>query len=242
MTEKFNVFDFFNLIIVGMIFITILGISNFYNAINLIKKISKAVLNNNLLEMSVIIVSLCVALIAGMLFQVIFQYMIKEKFQKEEKALWKKLNNGKLFDNEIRMNELLKEAKKYLNIKKSERSLTDKQWSAFFAHCIYYLQIKNLDKKTEKLYETEGLSGLLACTFFSAALSNVVIIGIQKSFFYNMVDLKIIITQIVLGIIIYTILGIILYFRYIFVNRSRIKMVFSIYITHLKIERMERKL
>lgn len=52
------------------------------------------------------------------------------------------LSNKRLFDNEIRMEEV-KEAKQYFNIKKQEQELTDKQWIAFFAYCTYYLQIKN---------------------------------------------------------------------------------------------------
>lgn len=129
-TEKFSVFDFFNLIIVGIIFITILGIVNYYQAIIMLKKIAEIVAEDKLLEAGTIIVFLCVSLVIGMIFQVIFQY-IKEKMNLEKEIL----SNKRLFDNEIRMEEVKKEAKQYFNIKKQEQELTDKQWIAFFAYC-----------------------------------------------------------------------------------------------------------
>lgn len=104
-TEKFSVFDFFNLIIVGIIFITILGIANYYQAIIMLKKIAEIVAEDKLLEAGTIIVFLCVSLVIGMIFQVIFQY-IKEKMNLEKEIL----SNKRLFDNEIRMEEVKKEA------------------------------------------------------------------------------------------------------------------------------------
>lgn len=105
-TEKFSVFDFFNLIIVGIIFITILGIANYYQAIIMLKKIAEIVAEDKLLEAGTIIVFLCVSLVIGMIFQVMFQY-IKEKMNLEKEIL----SNKRLFDNEIRMEEVKKEAK-----------------------------------------------------------------------------------------------------------------------------------
>lgn len=137
-TEKFSVFDFFNLIIVGIIFITILGIANYYQAIIMLKKIAEIVAEDKLLEAGTIIVFLCVSLVIGMIFQVIFQY-IKEKMNLEKEIL----SNKRLFDNEIRMEEVKKEAKQYFNIKKQEQELTDKQWIAFFDIALITYRIKN---------------------------------------------------------------------------------------------------
>lgn len=96
-TEKFSVFDFFNLIIVGIIFITILGIANYYQAIIMLKKIAEIVAEDKLLEAGTIIVFLCVSLVIGMIFQVIFQY-IKEKMNLEKEIL----SNKRLFDEDLR--------------------------------------------------------------------------------------------------------------------------------------------
>lgn len=221
-TEKFSVFDFFNLIIVGIIFITILGIANYYQAIIMLKKIAEIVAEDKLLEAGTIIVFLCVSLVIGMIFQVIFQY-IKEKMNLEKEIL----SNKRLFDNEIRMEEVKKEAKQYFNIKKQEQELTDKQWIAFFAYCTYYLQIKKLDKKTERMYETEGLTALLACTFLVTAVLNILIVIIQQMFFETDIDLQVLIAKIGVGIILYIIIGIMLFYRYNILNKNRIKMIFS---------------
>lgn len=230
-TEKFSVFDFFNLIIVGIIFITILGIANYYQAIIMLKKIAEIVAEDKLLEAGTIIVFLCVSLVIGMIFQVMFQY-IKEKMNLEKEIL----SNKRLFDNEIRMEEVKKEAKQYFNIKKQEQELTDKQWIAFFAYCTYYLQIKKLDKKTERMYETEGLTALLACSFLVTAVLNILIVIIQQMFFETDIDLQVLIAKIGVGIILYIIIGIMLFYRYNILNKNRIKMIFSIYTANIRIE------
>lgn len=232
MAEKFSIFDFFNLIIVGMIFITILGIANYYQAIIMLKKIAEIVTEDKLLEAGIIIVFLCVSLVIGMIFQVIFQY-IKEKKNIEKEIL----SDKRLFDNEIRMEEIKKEAKQYFNIKKQEQELTDKQWVAFLAYCTYYLQIKKLDKKTERMYETEGLTALLACTFFGTPVLNILIIIIQEIFFEMDIDFQVLIVKMGVGIVLYTVIGILLCYRYSILNRNRIKMIFSIYTANKRIDK-----
>ena len=64
----------------------------------------------------------------------------------------KQLCNGKLFDNKIRTDIILKEARKYLEIENEDIELSKEQNVAFFSHCVYYMHIYNLDNDVQYLY------------------------------------------------------------------------------------------
>ena len=52
----------------------------------------------------------------------------------------------------------------------SEPLKQDDVLSYFFAHCAYYIQVKNLNRKTEKLRDIEGLSASLSFVFLGLAI------------------------------------------------------------------------
>ena len=224
-TEKFSVFDFFNLIIAGMVFIIVLGICHYPQSKDLIVKILKFDNDSFLFQTGIMVVFLCEALIIGMILQVVADYIIKEKIGWERKVIGYELITGKLFKNKIRTDSIIKKARRYLNIS-GDTNLDAEKCEAFFSYCVYYLQIKGFNKKTEKLYETQGLSELLTCTFFAVPLSSICILFIQK-FIFNMGNLSF---DFVKNIYIVSILlGIIFYCRYKLAGRNRIRMILSIY-------------
>lgn len=55
----------------------------------------------------------------------------------------------------------------------------DKAASYFFAHCVYYIQIKNQNRKTEKLRDIAGLSESLSFIFMLLAITSVICIPIN---------------------------------------------------------------
>lgn len=55
-------------------------------------------------------------------------------------------------------------------------------------------------------------------------------------FFETDIDLQVLIAKIGVGIILYIIIGIMLFYRYNILNKNRIKMIFSIYTANIRIE------
>lgn len=52
--------------------------------------------------------------------------------------------------------------------------------SYFFAHCVYYIQVKNQNKKTEKLRDIEGLSASLSLIFLGLTIFSFITIFINS--------------------------------------------------------------
>ena len=61
----------------------------------------------------------------------------------------------------------------------SEPLKQDDVLSYFFAHCVYYIQVKNLNRKTEKLRDIEGLSASLSFVFLGLAIFSFITILIN---------------------------------------------------------------
>lgn len=114
----------------------------------------------------------------------------------------------------------------YLKLPESNLQLTTEQCSAFFTYCIYYLHVKGLDKKTEKLRETQGLSELFSCVFYLAPLVSIMIFAFQRLFSY---DVNLVMQFVVSTCIFCFLMGLIFYKRYKIACRNRIRMVLSIY-------------
>lgn len=134
-TEKFSVFDFFNLIIAGMVFIIMLGICHYPQSKDLIVKILKFDNDSFLFQTGIMVVFLCEALIIGMILQVVADYIIKEKIGWERKVIGYELITGKLFKNKIRTDSIIKKARRYLNIS-GDTNLDAEKCEAFFSYCV----------------------------------------------------------------------------------------------------------
>lgn len=88
--------------------------------------------------------------------------------------------------------------------------------SCFFAHCVYYIQIKKQDKKTEKLRDIAGLSESLSFIFMIFAVASIVCMP------FNIVML-------LSYFIMFSIFSIVMDYRTEKAHKNRIRMTLAIY-------------
>lgn len=225
-TQKFNVYDFFNLVIAGFAFLIALGCCNYVQAIIVIKKMAKFVSDSNFLLIGFIAIVLEVSLIAGAFIQVIEHAIIKYSIPWEQKTINNCLNEDGIFHSKARTTRIRKKACMYLKKSMETEELTASESVVFFVHCVYYLHIKGCDHKTERLRETQSLSSLLACGFMIAIIGSVLI--------YEWLDLETSCEAVYLRRIFITyfaclVLCVAFWIRYIISGTNRIRMVLSIY-------------
>lgn len=225
-TQKFNVYDFFNLVIAGFAFLISLGCCNSVQAISITKKVAEFVSDSNFLFIGCIAIVLEVSLIAGAFIQVIEHVIIKYGIPWEQKTINNCLNEVGIFHSEVRTTKIRKKACMYLKKSMETDELTASESVAFFVHCVYYLHIKGCDQKTERLRETQSLSSLLACGFMIAIIGSILI--------YGWLDLEISCETVYLRRIFITyfaclVLCVAFWIRYIISGTNRIRMVLSIY-------------
>lgn len=227
---KFNVFDFFNLILSGAIFIIGLQfvgikIHNFIISNCGLLEISKSE-NLNLLNLILyIVIVLAICYIIGGCMQEIGTFFQKKVFRVYEKSISTFLNDSSIVDNEIKYMVYRNEANKLFKlkgIKARKDKFSVEQNKYFFSYCVYYIQIRGQHEKTEKLREISGLSNILSTCF-----AILFIIGCG-GWIYQMIsginDLQILIT-----IIIFAMLAIVFWFRMKKIILYRIRMVLCIY-------------
>ncbi|MFR5004102.1 MAG: hypothetical protein ACLUCZ_17055 [Thomasclavelia ramosa] len=225
-TEKFSVFDFFNLVIAGMVFWMLLGICHYSQLQILIKKFSLFISGSSLLLFATVVTFMGDAFIVGAAFQVISIWLFKKKIHWEKDIMQKCLTKDVLFDNEIRLNALRKRANDYLERPEGSAHFTPDKCEAFYAHCVYYLHVKELDKKTEKLRETQGLSKLLSCMFFTIPIISISIYVFQL-LILRMVNLNLL--AVIITYLVCFAFGYIFYCRYNITCKNRMRLVLSIY-------------
>lgn len=223
-TQKYSVFDFFNLLIAGIVFLSTIVICHYPDSILFLQIISTNVEDSLFLNVVSIITYIGCALVLGMILQVIGHWLIKEKFGWQKKQIAECLTGRGIFDNSYRTKRLLLKAMDYLGAQKT--SISNDEISTFFAHCIYYLHVNRKDEKTEKLRETQGLSELFACVFWSVPVFSSIVCIFQVVILRNRdINFICILTTYVVSFW----LGIIFYYRYKMSCRNRIRMVLSIY-------------
>lgn len=227
-TEKFSVFDFFNLIISGIIFFLILILCHYQALKNQIENI---LIFSSKLSFSTIFVSVVCAVVlfsVGAVFQVISKWIIHDRIGWEQEIIKKCLIGDELIDNSVRREFLLAKAYDYLKINKKTQTtqLNYTQCEAFFIHCVYFLHNRNLDKKVEKLREAAGLSEVLTCVFgVTPILSMLIFILGPDINIYNDINIKFVNSI----YIICWALAIMFYERYKMASQNRIRMTLGIY-------------
>lgn len=175
-TEKFSAFDFFNLIIGGVVFWIGLGICNYSQAVSLCSSIAKLVGNSNFFLFITIVIFIACSLVAGTVINELAYWFFDIKMQYEKKLIETCLNNNKLIKHNVRLKIIRDKANDYFHENKKEDDIfTEDQCFTFFTHCVYYLHAHGQDKKTEKLRETEGLSELLTLVFAFIPVSSIII-------------------------------------------------------------------
>ena len=223
--EKFSAFDFLNLIIAGIVFLTTLGLCHYQQAKLLLLGLAGAIGESKFLLIIVILAILSISLVIGSIFQIIGHWIIKEKLGWEKKLIRTCLLNEKIFDNDFRINRIQSKARAYFELSNDEK-FTKMQSEAFFHYCLYYLQVNGMDRKPEKLFETQGLSELLVCVFGATPLTSVLLYVIEARCFCEIgMDLHLVAVLYVLCFL----LAFAFYYRYKISCINRIKMILSIY-------------
>lgn len=176
-TDKFSVFDFFNYIIGGFVFWLGLGICNYSQAMEFSISIASVVGDSDFLLFVTIVLFIGCSLVTGTVINEIANWIFNTKLQWEKNLIDTCLNKSKLIKNEIKLDIFRKKANDYLDIDVLDinEDYSIDQCSTYFAYCVYYLHVRGLDKKTEKLRETQGLSELLTLVFASVPISSIII-------------------------------------------------------------------
>jgi hypothetical protein len=226
MTEKFSVFDFFNLLISGTIFLLVLGICYYPQMWEDILSLSCLMDDNYFLFIVMLVAFFVCSFIIGSVLQELGHFVIEKKIGWEQKLSANCLNEDGIFTNCLRLKILQAKARDYLQLsKKTSKRFTEEQCLTFFAYCIYFLHIKELDKKTEKLREAKALSELCACEFAIIPLTNIIIIQLIPRGMINCSDWG----RILFISVVCFLLSYIFYKRYQCLAQNRILIVFGIY-------------
>lgn len=235
---KFSVFDFFNLICTGAIFmaglqfmgIQVLSLFSFLCSVDIFKNSSD---NNvvNIIFYVAVIIGACY--IIGSCIQEFGSFLQKKKFRVQENAVSSFLNNPKVINNEVKRQVYIKEAKKVFNkkgIRVNNNSFSEEQCNYFFAYCVYYIQVREHHQKTEKMRELHGISNMLSTGFAILTIVNVFVLifnifSIDEILYIEKISL----IRILALIFIFAILSVVFWFRMKKNILYRIRMVLGIY-------------
>ena len=131
-TQKFSVFDFFNLLISGTIFLFVLAICHYSQSMILFEKASNVIGDSTFLIVISLVAFVSFAFVFGAIFQT-FGFFVSEKiFGFEQKCIETCLNDNGLFKNKIRRENIKKKAQNYLQLNKTIEYSNKDKYSAFF--------------------------------------------------------------------------------------------------------------
>lgn len=167
-TDKYSVFDFFNLIIGGFAFLLGLALCNYTQAVALRSSLISEFGDIESIAIIISVLFIGCSLIAGTVINEIMHFFFYTILKLEDKVFKNCLNKSGLIKNEYKLRDYREKAKEYLELTSinDDDDFTPAQCSAFFGHCIYYIHVRDKDRKTEKLREVKGLSELFAFVFF----------------------------------------------------------------------------
>lgn len=241
--EKFDVFDFFNLIIAGITFEIGLGfydpsITDHLNSI-------KDWIGDSVFA-TILVISLFVVLsyITGAVFNTLGKKFLWNNVH--VKMVRECLTNDKIVNNKEKLERYRSKAQDFFSKNKSkdenkdksknENTTVDKKYftpdqnECYFAHCIYHIQAREQNKKSEKLRSVAGLSMLLTVcfAFLSFPIPPVVM------YFYALLRHRFKWVEVSLGRQIITCIACIIftrvfYFRYKNDESNHIRMVLAVY-------------
>lgn len=157
--EKFGVVDFFNLLIAGVVFLTGSGL---YDAeidahLAFFEKDSRFPLALT------VPVALAVCYVLGLVLHEINYGIFKNRIQ--EKLASRCLIDESVVGNSEKFDIYIKKAAMFFQSKDPSTEYTSEQCLCYFAHCLYYIQVRGQSKKTELLRDVQSLSGVLMVTF-----------------------------------------------------------------------------
>lgn len=163
--DKFSLYDFFNLIFVGAIFLIALHMIGLYPLTYIANYIRLP--NNNII---ICISILLVCYIIGFVFQTIGSILEKNTyfFGIQTELINNFLNDKSVFNgNECKFKSCRDKARQFFIKKgiKINKEYTWDQCEYFFAHCSYCIQVNGKSEKTEKIRALKGLSCMLTVCF-----------------------------------------------------------------------------
>ena len=176
-TEKFSVFDFFNLIIGGIIFLLGVGSCHYAEVIAIGTVISELLSDNDFLLFVAIVLFISLSFIIGSTINELAHLFFVYILQWEKRMIEGCLNNNHLIENNIKLNVFREKAVNHFKIKEFAtcENFSVEQCTTFFAYCVYYLHVRNQDKKTEKMRETQDLAELLTLVFALIPITSIII-------------------------------------------------------------------
>lgn len=234
LSEKFSVFDFFNPIIAGMIFLLSQGIALYplykMDTINW----------ESIKDFQIIIivgVLTCAYTIGAVLYSPT-HYVITNQMKYETRMIENCLNSSELFSSADRRKKFVEKAMEYLGDLSSclnnNKEVGKEQCSAFFAHCVYYLQLKKIDGKCERLRETQALSELLSGVFATAVILDIFIVVLFVGNILTEAERGV---YVAICAIVWLTMCIGFYKRYKMAVKNRIRIVISLYDASIDMEK-----
>ncbi len=161
--EKFSIYDFFNLIAAGIIFLCGLLALGLLELTTLAEFLSK----NPEMQWVLFIVILGVCYLIGTFFQQISGFMFEKKYSHSITSTIL-CNQHSVLNNQIKLEIHQKYARKLFQEKGipfSGDCFSDLYCEYYFAYCSYYIQNQNKHHKSEKMRGLRGIYSLLATCF-----------------------------------------------------------------------------
>ncbi len=176
--DKLSLYDFFIVLATGAVFnigLELLGIPLF-STIALFINIKDHEAVYNIIFFSVVLV---ICYLIGCIIQESSFSLQGKIFKIQDNAIETLLIDPNVVKNEIKRKIYIKEAKKLFLDKKldfDEKSITREQCKYFYAHCLYYIQIRGLSNKTEKLRALHGVANMLSTSFAVLSVIGIIIV------------------------------------------------------------------
>lgn len=181
-TEKFSIFDYFNLLIGGLVFLLGIGVCEYPNSICFMVAWAATIEKSTFLLIISIVILITVSFVLGAIINEISRWFFKTRLELEKRTIGKCLSDPAVVDNSEKLERYRRKAIVHFFSKKQDKdTYSEKECSDYFAHCVYYIQVRNQDKKTERLREVQGLSMLLSCVFALIPLISLAIAAITHT-------------------------------------------------------------
>lgn len=244
--EKFSIFDFFNLIFTGIIFLISLhfvGIRlfdwislSFYDSIFVTMILNKYTIEGDgiitFMMFVYFVFLLAILYVIGSIIQELGSFAQNKISKIQYRAISSVLNNESILKNKIKREICSKEARelfKTKNIKLKKDEFTSEHCHYFYTYCLYYIQIREQHKKLEKMRGLQGISNMLSTNFGISAFGGIITYLFQAHLANTSYIQKIDFKTFAVIIITYISLSIIFWFRMKKQILYRIRMVLNTY-------------
>ena len=223
--EKFSLYDFFNLIVSGALFIFGIQLLGFTPLTFINEK-----MNFQNEKIFIYCFWLIVCYVIGSVVQGIELFLERKGISSfQRKKIQSCLNNDSdTISNKEKRRVYQRDARRLFankNIKVAKNQFTSDQCEYYFAYCSYCIQLKEQNKKTEKMRGIKGISSLFSICFMLLCLLGILRIIYLLGNEEPIEELFFIITC----TIIFGVLGMICYYRMKVVIVNWIRMVFGTY-------------